>query len=65
MPDNWNPISDGYDPTYIYHEQNKVSEYYDRVWLANWRMWYKKAEVDPPVLIQAEYDVAGAPSKLA
>lgn len=40
IPEDWNPISDGYDPTYLFHEQNKVSEYFDRVWLANWRMWY-------------------------
>ena len=25
VPDDWNPISDNYEPTYIYHDQNKVS----------------------------------------
>jgi hypothetical protein len=59
VPDGWNPMCDGYEPTYLYHEQNKVSDYYNRTWLANWRLWYKKAGVAPPVLIEANYKVAG------
>ena len=36
-----------------------MSDYYNRTWLANWRLWYKKAEVAPPVLIEADHKVAG------
>ena len=61
VPDGWNAISDGYEPTKIWFEENKVSRYYMDVWRANWLTWYDKAKVTPPVLLQAEYAVAGEP----
>lgn len=63
VPEVWTPITDNFDPTYLYHEQFKVSDYYQRVWLVNWRNWYQKLDLQAPSQISQEYEVAGAQSK--
>lgn len=60
VPEVWSPIVDGYDPTYIYHEQDRVSQYYKDVYLHNWRLWYEKSKVEAPEYVYRDYEVAGS-----
>lgn len=60
MPKNWSPYVDGFDPTYLYTEQGHISPYYRNVYLANWRKWYEKCEIEAPTSISENYQLIGA-----
>ena len=48
MPEDWNPVAGG-DLVYLYQtETDETSEYYTKVYTANWNGWYKKIGIEPP-----------------
>ncbi len=58
MPPNWSPISGIAEPVYIFHEQDRVSEYYKNVFCENWKEWYSKIDLPNPFVFNGEIKVA-------
>ncbi len=59
VPKNWSPYIDEFDPTYLYIEQGLISLYYRNVYLANWRKWYEKCEIEAPTSISENFALIG------
>jgi hypothetical protein len=43
---------------YLYHEQDRVSEYYKEVFCENWKEWYSKIDLPNPLVFGGEIKVA-------
>lgn len=59
LPKEWAPITDEFEPTYLYHDQQKVSKYFSDVFSANWLAWYKRINLDAPADITPEFYLSG------
>jgi hypothetical protein len=58
VPPNWAPVSGILEPVYIFHEENRVSEYYKNVYCENWKEWYAKIDLPNPLIFGGEVKVA-------
>jgi len=44
IPANWNPVDGcGGNPCYLWQDEQLRSEYYTKVYDANWKVWDKKS----------------------
>lgn len=59
LPKEWNPTKDDFEPTYLYHDQEKVSKYFSDVLSANWLAWYKRLGLEAPDDLTPEYFLNG------
>lgn len=58
LPKEWAPITDNFEPTYLYHDQKKVSKYFSDVFSANWLAWYKRINLVPPADLTPEFHLS-------
>jgi hypothetical protein len=56
VPKEWHPLSGSYEATNCYHEQGKVSEYIQKVYIANLRKWHEINGIPLPQNLAAEYE---------
>lgn len=44
VPANWNPVDGtGGQPCYLWQDEQVKSDYYKKVYDANWKVWHKKS----------------------
>ena len=55
VPEDWQPIQGTQEPSYLYHEQDKTSDFFKYVVVQNWKKWFKTGGVACDPFFLAEY----------